>query len=221
MDVSELRFVEKSVISELVARMKLAGWIKINSEGPGFGMVKDEGLAIHFDAGLESRRSDVSFMPSIGVQHRETADLVSRFKGREERGLAGPSTVGIGLSDLLYRQGIEMAPLVRWTIPSSAKVVEVVTRLLEDLEVFGGPWFESFRSLEDLIRYMEEERGGQEVLAPLSIAAALAGRMDAAILTLNEYVNIASAQKGLMLEQSRRFIRSFIEHFDVGGIQIP
>ncbi|MGR4877864.1 hypothetical protein ACIPUC_00165 [Streptomyces sp. LARHCF249] len=188
----------------------------MNSTEPILAIEGLHGIAYQIALNPQVKPDRVIFHPNLGLMHLETSRLVAAFTGRQFRGLAGACSMGTGLSDLLYKDGVEMAPYVRWTVRSQDRVARELDALWSDLQDYGFPYLNSVGSLRDLIERMQSSARYQELNGHLAVACALEGMHAESLQALEEYAMKAQGQHGDILNRSRYFVSSFVSHFQFG-----
>ncbi|MER7694702.1 hypothetical protein [Streptomyces sp. NPDC097610] len=203
-------------MQEITTKLQGLEWTRVNAAEPIFAIERPHGIAYQIGLNPQVKPDRVIFHPSLGLMHLETSGLVAAFTGRQFRGMAGACSMGAGLSDLLYEEGIAMAPYVRWTVRSEDEATREIDTLWSDLQDYGFPYLESVRSLQDLIAKMQSAARYQELSGHLAVACALEGMEADAVNALREYAEKAQGQQGDILNRSRSFISSFVVHFQIG-----
>lgn len=167
----------------------------------GLGMVAELGLD------LTRREWGLSLNPAISVRSRQVSDLHARFFGFER----GASQAGASLSDLVRDAGLSGG--VMWTVESADEVGATAHKVLSDVDVYGGPFYSRYSSLEDVVRYLEGSARTNLDHAQLAVALALSGDMNRAVQIVSDLEEGAGEQPGLVAAQTMTFVESFREHF--------
>ena len=108
------------------------------------------------------------------------------------------ATFGRSLIDLLpHISPTDMAD--RWLVRSEADADSVTHKAAGDLDSYGLPFLRSFRNLDDVISYLENE--DQMLSVHLAVACGIAGRQAQAEDALRDYANASQDQRGPMLRQ--------------------
>ncbi|WP_211763803.1 hypothetical protein [Kutzneria sp. CA-103260] len=185
---------------------------------PRFRRQFTDDIAITVGLNPVTRESSVRFSPSLGVQHVATSRLATEFLGRPPDAGVTLSSTGITVEDVLHRNGFTfMTTFERWQITSPQQSVTVAETIYNDVVEYGLPEFSAVRSLGDLIERLRGERRHQMQTGHLAIACALADSQVEAESALREFAAPMQKQQGAMLDQTRRFITGFVEHFGFGA----
>ena len=158
----------------------------------------------------------VSFSPTLGVTHLEVSRLAAAFSGRSWRGAGDSSSFGTSLSGLLHAAGISGSPYSRWMIESPSEMERIVDVIHADVEVYGMAFWNGFHELDDLISWMQADKGYQSIVGNLAVALALTGASEEAIGALEEYSAFTARQAGRMHDRTREFVAAFVAHFGFG-----
>ncbi|MFD9519744.1 hypothetical protein [Streptomyces sp. NPDC059979] len=208
--------VETAAVQAMAARLQDLEWSRVNSIEPVLAIERPHGIVYQIALNPQVKSDRVIFHPHLGLMHLETSGLVAAFANRQFRGLAGACSMGAGLSDLLYDEGVAMAPYTRWTVRSEEGAVREIDALWSDLQDYGFPYLNSVESLRDLIERMDSAPKYQELSGHLAVACALEGLQAEALDALGEYAAKAHGQQGDILNRSRSFVSSFVSHFRIG-----
>ncbi|MFC0039717.1 hypothetical protein [Actinomadura rayongensis] len=77
----------------------------------------------------------------------------------------------------------------------------------------GWPFFNEFRSVDDVLRFMWHDKKPLDRRRKLAIACALVGDRDGAVASLAALWSMAQSRHPAMRERSRAFIEHFAAHF--------
>jgi hypothetical protein len=170
-------------------------------------------LLYQLSIGLEVRSFGIVMYPMLGVQHPEASRLARQFLGLPPGIGAGISIFGRSLPDLLREHGREVIPSTRWLIHSAEDVAPVTDVCRQDIEFYGIPFLQRFRTIGDVIFHLERQQPSQQNNGLLAITRALAGSFTEASVALRAYAAEAQSQQPPMSTQSWRFVQLFTEHF--------
>jgi hypothetical protein len=182
-----------------------------------FRLPTSDGIALLVGVGATVRAGDMSFSPSIGVQHNGTSRLVAEFLGRQPGAGQNLSSTGVVLAEVLNKHGIPMAPYRRWRITSPQEAQSLAEVIYADVIQYGVPEFSEIRSLDELIDRLQAQKRYQALSGHLAVACGIAGRRGQAESSLREYADASRGQQGPMLQQSQGFLARFAEHFGFGS----
>ena len=214
-----LNALESLAFGSFMDRLLDSGWQRAGqaTDEPGlasFDREEVQDVAYQLDVLWDAVFGGIKFTLLLGVRHLEVSALVSRFMGYAETGRT--ATFGRSLIDLLpHISPIDVAD--RWLVRSEADVDSVTQRAAGDLDGYGLPFLRSFRNLDDVISYLENEDRYQMLSAHLAVACGIAGRQAQAEDALRDYANASQDQGGSMLRQSQDFLSNFVQHFGFGG----
>lgn len=210
------------LFADLGTKLASAGWkVDPSDREPDYRSFVRRAGDVYFqiDVAISSSGAD-SF---VGVQHPETSRLVGRFHGRAARSEASAAacSVGFSLSDLVRQAGHSDADW-RWRGTEPGDISGLVESLCRDLFEYGVPHLHRLSSLAAIVEHLDADSRRHQMLdGHLAVAAALLGSNDTALLALTSYAEKARTQAGLVAQQSKRFIKAYVEHFKLGETLSP
>ena len=165
--------------------------------------------------GSDNKAGGLLFLPSLGIRHRETTALESRFLGRPEKDRRFVGVYGRGLMDLLP-DGLDAG--IRWNVFREEQAESVLMTIADDFFRYGLPFFEGVNSVDSVIAKFYENNRGQDQEGRLAILCALSGREGEAEAALERYIERANYPVPFFPRPvSRRFLSAFVEYFGIGG----
>ena len=185
--------IEAVAVPVIDQGLAASGWRRSAGAEPGFSMAGPAGLRYNVSLNLSQAEAGIRMLPALGVEHVETSRLVIQFKGLPAARL---STFGRALADLLKDGGYPSSPFARWLMESAADGPAVADRFLEDMQMYGMPFFRSFSNLDDILVQLRQRRRNNPTDYALTVALALAGERADAIAVLRDIATEALTATG-------------------------
>lgn len=158
----------------------------------------------------------VCVSPWVGVQHDTVNELHDRFLGRAP---GRSTTLGRSVADLAPRDGY--SPHTRWRYTAERPAGDVAQVVADDIDRYGIPEMLPLLSLDGLIEHLSAGPLHQQSAGLLATACGVAGRPERARAALEAYATEAAGQRGPLADQSWRFVRAFVEHFQLDPASLP
>ncbi|WP_433335005.1 hypothetical protein [Spirillospora sp. CA-294931] len=203
--------------SAVADQLKLVGWNRVSKKRDLFLPSRYDAIVPQFFINISFNReaNSVAVLPLLGIRHSETSDLRGKFLGRSPSSTKFTSTVGCDLLQFTPRD--ESTVNERWTAFSIGDADRVGENIVEDFQRLGIPFLSSFGSLGDIRRFLNGRNRSQNEEGTLAILAMLEGEREEALSALTRYAAFTQDQSPPLSTQSQGFIRSFVEHFEVGA----
>ncbi|MFJ7957516.1 hypothetical protein ACIQ62_14630 [Streptomyces sp. NPDC096319] len=207
---------QAEILEEIAGALAPSGWAMVDEEDLIFQRSAKRSIDHQLGLGITLRDRGVSFLPSLGVKHRETSDVMLVLLGLPKDPI-GVSSYGCSLLSLLPGQG----SLERWHIDESTPPQAVTNRIVRDIGDYGERFFSTLPDAASLVVKLKASRRDQMSAAHLAVMANLIGLRGEALDALAEYARSIPDADSASSAQSWRFVRAYLGHFQVDVKELP